>query len=632
VVSGNHFNPTLHKTKPVLLGIVGVLWWLLAFSLPTAHAADAPDKITLQLKWKHQFQFAGYYAAIEQGYYQDAGLVVELKEAQPGHDPVQAVLKGEAEFGVGTSELMLLRAQGKPVVVLAAIYQHSPLVLVARRTPEINDIHDLVGKPIMIEPQSAELFAYFKAEGVDPSKLKIEHHTFEVADIISGKFAAMSAYSTDEPYLIEKAGLEAMTFTPRSGGIDFYGDNLFTTEEQIAKHPERVKAFRAASLKGWEYAIAHPQELTELISKKYAIRKELAHLDFEAEHTKQLMHTDLVEVGHMNPGRWRHIADTYAEFGMIPRQFDFSGFLYEPNPQPNLSWVYWVLGGALAVTLTAVGWMLPLYRLNRSLRHQINERLKAEESLRQAKDAAEAADAAKGHYLAVIAHEVRTPLAGIVMMMQNLSMEKLEASYQADLRLVENSAESLLKLVGDTLEYSKLEAGRMELEHFPLSPREMMEEVCHLFRPSAQNQGIELRVVADDKLPGMVLADPGRLRQILNNLVSNAIKFTHTGHVELRAEVQPYASATASEGLQKRILVFQVIDTGDGITPEAQDKLFQPYAQADASVARTHGGSGLGLSICKRLATLLGGDITLKSIPGKGSTFTVKVVVETSAS
>ncbi len=613
--------------KAVSLRVVAVLLLLASFRLIAA-SSPALDKVTLQLKWKHQFQFAGYYAAVEQGYYEEAGLQVELKEAQPGHDPVEAVLKGEAEFGVGTSELMLLRAKGKPVVVLAAIYQHSPLVLVARRTDKISDLHDLVGNPIMIEPQSAELFAYFKAEGVDPRNLKIEHHTFEVEDIIKGKVAAMSAYSTDEPFLIEKAGMEAMTFTPRSGGIDFYGDNLFTTEAQIAQHPVRVKAFRAASLKGWEYAMAHPREIVELILNKYGNRKSLEHLTYEAEHTRQLMHTDLVEVGHMNPGRWRHIADTYAEFGMIPREFEFASFMYEPNPQPNLRWVYWVIGGAIAVTLTALGWMLPLYRLNRSLRHEITERRKVEAELRCAKDAAEAADAAKSHYLAIMAHEVRTPLAGIVMMMQNLGMEKLDPAYRADLRLVENSAESLLKLVGDTLEYSKLEAGRLELEHLPFGPRHLLEEVCHLFRPSAQTKGLALRIVTAQGIPGMVLGDPGRVRQILNNLVSNAIKFTRAGHVELRVEMRHLPGPAAADGLRKQILIFHVTDTGEGITPETQAKLFQPYTQADPSIARKHGGSGLGLSICKRLANLLGGDITLQSTMGKGSTFTVEVIVE----
>ncbi|MBS0477890.1 MAG: ABC transporter substrate-binding protein, partial [Proteobacteria bacterium] len=129
-------------------------------------STPAPEHVRLQLKWQHQFQFAGYYAAVAQGYYREAGLEVELMEAEPGRDPVQTVLKGGAEYGVGTSELMLLRGTGQPVVVLAAIFQHSPLVLVALHRAGVNDLHDLHDKPMMIEPQSAELFAYFRNEGV----------------------------------------------------------------------------------------------------------------------------------------------------------------------------------------------------------------------------------------------------------------------------------------------------------------------------------------------------------------------------------------------------------------------------------------------------------------------------------
>ena len=162
------------RTWAVLLLAGGLVSTLVA--QPTA----ALDKVRLQLKWRHQFQFAGYYAAIAQGYYRDAGLDVQLLEAMPGHDPVDAVLAGEAEFGVGTSELALLRAKGKPVVVLAAIYQHSPLVLLARHQRGVEDLQALAALPLMIEPQSAELFAYFRNEGIDPAKLHIVHHTFEV--------------------------------------------------------------------------------------------------------------------------------------------------------------------------------------------------------------------------------------------------------------------------------------------------------------------------------------------------------------------------------------------------------------------------------------------------------------------
>ncbi|MEO6845914.1 MAG: ABC transporter substrate-binding protein, partial [Chthoniobacterales bacterium] len=131
---------------------------------------NAPKTVTLQLKWRHQFQFAGYSAAIEKGYYRDAGLNVTLVEAKPDHDSVQAVLDGEADFGVGTSELILLRNKNKPVVILADIYQHSPLILLTRQD-KAEDIQSLHDKAIMIEPQSAELYAYFKYEGIDPLKL-----------------------------------------------------------------------------------------------------------------------------------------------------------------------------------------------------------------------------------------------------------------------------------------------------------------------------------------------------------------------------------------------------------------------------------------------------------------------------
>ncbi|HEY1110962.1 MAG TPA: ABC transporter substrate-binding protein, partial [Opitutaceae bacterium] len=202
----------------------------------TAAESPALERVVLQLKWQHQFQFAGYYAAAAKGYYREAGLDVEMREAVPGRDPVEEVLAGDAQYGVGTSELVLLRGQGKPVVVLAAIFQHSPLVLLVPQSSGVTDLHGLAERPIMIEPQSAELLAYFKHEGVDPAKLKIVHHTFSVDDLVSGRVAAMSAYSTDEPFQLRQAGRAFLTFTPRAGGIDFYGDNLFTTEAEIARH------------------------------------------------------------------------------------------------------------------------------------------------------------------------------------------------------------------------------------------------------------------------------------------------------------------------------------------------------------------------------------------------------------
>jgi len=277
--------------------------------------------VTLQLKWKHQFQFAGYYAALERGYYEEVGLDVTIVQAEPGIDPVYNVLEGRADFGVGTSELMLLHARGEPVVVLAVIFQHSPLVLLTLEDSDIQSLHDLVGKRVMIEPMSAELFAYFALENIPVDRLEIQDHTFSANALLRGETDAISAYVTDEPFELREAGRRYHVYSPRAAGIDFYGDNLFTTRRMLREHPERVRAFREASLRGWEYAMQHPEELARLIHDEISQRHSLDHLRFEAMQMERLLLPDLVEIGYMHEGRWRHIAEVYTREGMMPDDY-----------------------------------------------------------------------------------------------------------------------------------------------------------------------------------------------------------------------------------------------------------------------------------------------------------------------
>jgi signal transduction histidine kinase/ABC-type nitrate/sulfonate/bicarbonate transport system substrate-binding protein len=566
--------------------------------------AQAPlEKVRLQLKWTHQFQFAGYYAAIQQGYYREAGLDVELLEAQPGRDPTQEVLAGRAQYGVGNSDLLLYRHRGEPVVVLAAIFQHSPMVLLVRAASGITDLQGLHDRELMmLSSESAELFAYFKFEGIDPAKLRIRAHSLNIDDFISGRVDGMSAYGTDEPFNLRQRGVPFLQFTPRAGGIDFYGDNLFTTERELAEHPARVRAFRAASLRGWEYALQHPDEIVDLILRDYPRQVTREHLKFEAAQTSALMHPGLIEVGHMNPGRWRHMAETYAEFDMLPREMDLTGFLYDPNPKPDLRWLYWTLGVALVLLVAALGWVLPLVRLNRQLR--------------RAKEEAEAADAAKTRFLAFLAHEIRTPLNGLVGVIDLLKHEPSPAEQRAGVDLLSHSAENLLQLVDNVLNHSRIASGQMELERVPVVLGDFLADITALFSPSARARGVVVRLELAPGLPGVVHTDPIRLRQILSNLMSNAVKFTKEGEIVLRAE---------AEG--KSHLVFSVRDTGVGIPAELMKRIFEPYRQADASVARNFGGAGLGLSISRSLARLLGGELAVSSEAGRGSTFTVRIEV-----
>ncbi len=293
---------------------------LLAFTAP------AEERITLQLKWTHAFQFAGYYAALEQGFYAEAGLDVQIVPADPGTDPVEKVINREAQFGVGSSGLLLARAEGKPVVVLGVIFQHSPYIIAA--SSDIHHLKDLKGKRFMLEPQAEELIAFLKMEGVPLDSLKLIPHSYSAEGLINGSTDGMSCYVSSEPYYFREKTYPYQAFNPQSAGIDFYGDNLFTSEQEIADNPDRVKAFLDASLRGWQYAKDNYEDVIGLIYEKYSQEHSKSFLHFEANQMLPLLQPDLVNIGFMNPRRWEHIAKTYVSIGLLPEDFSLTGFLY----------------------------------------------------------------------------------------------------------------------------------------------------------------------------------------------------------------------------------------------------------------------------------------------------------------
>ncbi len=350
-------------------------------------SANAMDKVVLQLAWKHQFQFAGYYAAREKGFYKEAGLDVAIVEGRPELEPVDEVVSGRAHFGVGRASILLHRLHGKPVMVLASVFQHSANILLAKRESGIASPQDMTGRRVMLlkGDDAAEHIAMFRSEGVLLEQINAIPSSFNINDLIEGKTDVFSAYITNEPYYLEAKNIPVSIIRPISYGIDFYGDCLFTSEPEVNEKPDRVKHFRAASLKGWEYAMAHPEEIINLIRVQYEVNKTKAHLRFEAAAMGKLMMPDLIPIGHMNPGRWKHMADTYVDLKMADPGYSLEGFLYDPNPLPDYTWIRWALGVSISIgLLIGLGSALLLIH-NKKLRKEIKQRKTAEMALNSEK-------------------------------------------------------------------------------------------------------------------------------------------------------------------------------------------------------------------------------------------------------
>ena len=247
-------------------------------------------------------------------------------------------------------------------------------------------------------------------------------------------------------------------------------------------------------------------------------------------------------------------------------------------------------------------------------------RARAEQAVLAAKNEAEQANAAKDTFLATMSHEIRTPLNGLLGMMELLALSRLDSEQRGTLEIAQFSGRGLVRIIDDVLDHSKIAAGKLEIRLEPVSIAKLVHRVVNTFHAVASANDLTLKDAVDSRISPSLLTDPMRVLQILNNLVSNALKFTTQGYVEVRAEL-------LERGGGADTVVLSVKDTGIGIEPEAQKRLFQPFEQAGAITARLYGGTGLGLSISRRLAEMLGGTVQVKSAPGEGTTMSVTLTL-----
>ncbi len=294
----------------------------------------ANDAVSIQLKWKHSFQFAGYYAAIEKGFYADEGLDVTLKEVDFSRNYMQSVIDGASEYGVSDSSLLVAWMEHKPVVLVAQIFQYSPLVLLSHKESNITTPYDMVGKKIMYSFHNSggtPFNALFLKTVKDLDKLDIQpFRSYE--DFIDRKVDVISAYSTSQPYWLKQQGIAVNIIDPKSYGIDLYGDNLFTTRQELREHPDRVARMRRATLKGWEYALGHQEEMIDLIHKKYAPDMGKDFLAFQAKGVYQMIMPDLIDLGSVEFVKYAKVAKIYRQLKLIQKDIRLDqSFFYTPD-------------------------------------------------------------------------------------------------------------------------------------------------------------------------------------------------------------------------------------------------------------------------------------------------------------
>ncbi|MDD2780450.1 ABC transporter substrate-binding protein [Sulfuricurvum sp.] len=306
---------------------------ILFLSLFLVSIVWAKESVTLQLPWLHQFQFAGYYIAKEKGYYANAGLDVTILDAHNKQDAFDAVMAGKAQYGVGRSSLIVDYIKGAPLVLMAAVFQSSPMMLLSRKDANIRSAKDLKNKRIMLTAdtiEGAEMQAMLRSVGLQFSDLDLQEHSYDPMSLARGETDAMVSYLSNEPYILQKAGVETHAIHPKEYGFDFYSDILFTTTNETIKNPQRAEAFYDASIKGWLWAFDHIEETAALIYRDYNPQhKSLDALIFEGRALKELAFRPNIAFGSIDPVRLEMIAQGYRLMGVVQSIPSFEPLRYK---------------------------------------------------------------------------------------------------------------------------------------------------------------------------------------------------------------------------------------------------------------------------------------------------------------
>jgi len=306
------------------------IFFILFFTISASLLAN--EKVVLQLKWLHQFQFAGYYAAKEKGFYEEVGLDVEIRQRDKSKNNIEQVINGEAEYGIADSVLLLYKSKKEPLIIVTPIFQHSPNVILTLKSSGIDSPYKLNDKELLFYKKDADGFGILAMlEHIDVApQLHRAQDKENYTSLINHKVDAYAGYLTNEPFYFKEKGLDINIINPVNYGLDLYGDMLFTNLQEAKNHPKRVEKFKEATIKGWYYALEHKEEIIKLIKDKYAKDKSIEHLRYEAVAIEEIMQHKSIPIGTLDKGRIKYTLQVYKKHGLIENEIHVDDYIFEP--------------------------------------------------------------------------------------------------------------------------------------------------------------------------------------------------------------------------------------------------------------------------------------------------------------
>ena len=607
-------------------------------------------KVTIQLSWFDQFQFAGYYMAKEQGFYKDAGLDVQILPFSLGMNIPKMVNDGDVDFAIGRENLILEKAKYPKIIALAAIFQATPLVLLTTKDSGIDSFNKFENKKLMRtkdDGSEVSIKAMLASSKIDVKSIAQVEHSHNIYDLIDKKVDIISAYTSKAPYILQKEQIKYNIFYPKDYGFDMYSDFLITNIDKYNNDYNIVEKFKKASLKGWEYAYNNIEKSVDIIFEKYNIQNlSKEELIFEANELKKLSYLNISRLGDMKQEKVQRIYDLYNVMGYINNEFKIDNFIGYDKKSRLEKWLYLkfeehfglsLLWKILLIIFIIIGIFVYrqyfIIKLNKRLKNLVNIktnrlkimnkklaiRIKKELDKHQEKDrilAQQQKMVAMGQMIENIAHQWRQPLSVISTSASGLKLKK-------QLNILED--EELIKSIDKIVDTAKYLSDTIDDFRYFFKPQKdktkfslakNIEKSLSFLEATLKENSIKVEFDYEDI---DIIAYETELIQVFINIINNS------KDAFIEKKIEDRVIFISIKKFPNRILI-EIKDNAGGVEEDILDKVFEPYF----TTKHQYNGTGIGLYMSNQIIkTHLNGDIFMKNCSFKYKNIEQKGVITT---